>query len=67
VVLNGYSAHADRTELLKWSESVRATSPGLQAIHLVHGEPAAQDALAAQLTGRGFRVNVPARGDRVSF
>ena len=63
-VLNGYSAHADRTELLEWFDAVHKTSPGLKAVHLVHGEPAAQDALAARLQGRGCAVLTPSRGDR---
>jgi metallo-beta-lactamase family protein len=67
VVLNGYSAHADRTELLAWVDAVRRTSPGLKTIHLVHGEPPAQDAFAAALTQRGFSVKCPQRGERLSF
>jgi metallo-beta-lactamase family protein len=66
-VLNGYSAHADRTELLAWLNGVRKTSPALKTIHLVHGEPPAQDALAGNLTEAGFAVRCPERGDRVSF
>jgi metallo-beta-lactamase family protein len=66
-ILNGYSAHADRTELLAWADGVRRTSPNLGHVHLVHGEPAAQDALHESLRAQGFSVNVPARGDYVSF
>ena len=58
-VIGGYSAHADRRELTAWLEGVRATSPRLADVFLVHGEPAAQDALAAQLTTRGYRVSCP--------
>ncbi len=64
-VLNGYSAHADRTELTQWLDAVRAGSPGLQQVALVHGEPAAQDALSAALASHGVRVQVPAPGDRL--
>lgn len=66
-VLNGYSAHADRKELLAWAEAVRTTSPGLQTVHLVHGEPLPQDAFAGLLRERGFAVQCPERGNQVSF
>jgi metallo-beta-lactamase family protein len=65
-VLNGYSAHADRRELHRWIDAVnteRAKAP----VYLVHGEQSAQESLASQLTDRGYRVHVPARGDRVDF
>jgi len=66
-ILNGYSAHADRTELLRWIEGVSERSPGLRGVHLVHGEPAAQESLASELRMRGFAVTVPARGESVSL
>jgi metallo-beta-lactamase family protein len=66
-VLNGYSAHADRTELRRWIEGVRETSPRLGTVHLVHGEPAAQDTFANELGMHGFRVNAPSRGDTAVF
>jgi metallo-beta-lactamase family protein len=55
-VLNGYSAHGDRAELQRWLDVVRAGNPGgaAPAVHLVHGEPDAQDAFAAQLRGAGY-------------
>jgi metallo-beta-lactamase family protein len=62
-VLNGYSAHGDRGELSNWLDAVRATSPALEAVYLVHGEPAAQEPFAAALTARGYRVEVPEAGD----
>jgi metallo-beta-lactamase family protein len=65
-VLTGYSAHADRTELTAWLDAVRSSSPKLSTVHLVHGEVAAQDALRAQLTERGYRVDCPEPGDVVS-
>lgn len=58
-VLDGYSAHADRTELVTWLDAVRATSPGLRDVYLVHGEPGPQDALAARLREEGYRVTCP--------
>jgi metallo-beta-lactamase family protein len=55
-VLNGYSAHGDRHELQAWLDAVRAGNPGAKppVVHLVHGEPEAQDAFAAQLTAAGY-------------
>jgi len=63
-VLNGYSAHADRRELQRWLDAVRAASPALRAVYLVHGEPAAQDALAGALRAKGYRVECPGVGEK---
>jgi metallo-beta-lactamase family protein len=52
-VLNGYSAHADRNELLAFAEAARERGP-LRQVILVHGEPRAQDALHAELERRHF-------------
>ena len=65
-VLNGYSAHADRTELTGWLDAARTSSPQLQDVFLVHGEPKAQDALADRLRGMRYRVEVPALGSDVT-
>ena len=62
-VLDGYSAHADRTELAAWLDAVRATSPALGPVWLVHGEPEAQDELATSLRAKGYRVSCPAPGE----
>jgi metallo-beta-lactamase family protein len=55
-VLDGYSAHGDRTELQRWLDAVRAGNAGGAApvVHLVHGEPDAQDAFATQLRAAGY-------------
>lgn len=58
-VLNGYSAHADRTELSRWLGAVRKTSPALRQVYLVHGEVKAQDAFAERLRGEGYSVSAP--------
>jgi metallo-beta-lactamase family protein len=63
-ILNGYSAHADRTELAAWLGAVKATSPRLQRVLLVHGEPPAQVALRSTLAAAGYEVSAPAPGDR---
>ncbi|MEP7064541.1 MAG: MBL fold metallo-hydrolase [Gemmatimonadota bacterium] len=63
-IINGYSAHADRTELAAWLGSVRRTSPGLQKVYLVHGEEEAQAALSESLRAQGYAVTCPALHDK---
>ena len=63
-IIGGYSAHADRTELAAWIAAVRKTSPALRAVHLVHGEKPAQDALQATLRATGLQVDSPEPGTR---
>ena len=65
-VLDGYSAHADRTELTTWLDAVRATSPAMRGVYLVHGEPGPQDALAEQLREHGYQVTCPEPFARVT-
>jgi metallo-beta-lactamase family protein len=66
-VINGYSAHADRTELSAWLAKVKATSPALGPVWLVHGEPEAQDALSETLSSKGYDVSCPEPYSRVSL
>ena len=66
-VLNGYSAHGDRVELLKWIEGLKAKSPALTKVHLVHGEPEVQDVFGNELRIRGMDVSIPERGSVASF
>lgn len=65
-VLNGYSAHADRTGLLSWLRDVRRFGEkdgrGDPSVYLVHGEQEAQHAFAEQLRDDGFRVEIPSLG-----
>lgn len=65
-VLNGYSAHADRTELAQWLSAVRGTSPALRQVCLVHGEVKAQDAFAERLRGDGYTVTCPEPGNTIT-
>lgn len=67
VILNGYSAHADRSELARWLGEVRKTSPALGTVYLVHGEAPAQDAFRAQLKSDGYKVETPTPRTRISF
>ena len=57
--LDGFSAHAGRTELLNYVKAL----PGKPAmIHLVHGETSAAASLAGALRELGFAVNIAALG-----
>ena len=53
-VLAGYSAHGDRHELQRWLDGVRGAGGTAPRVHLVHGEPEAQDAFADQLRAGGY-------------
>jgi metallo-beta-lactamase family protein len=65
VALDGFSAHADQGEILDW---VRRLEPAPRRILLVHGEPAAQDALAACLRqATGAEVASPGPGEEVAL
>lgn len=66
-VINGYSAHADRTELTAWVGKVKASSPRLGPVWLVHGEPDVQDEYRTSLTTKGYTVACPDPHTRVSF
>ena len=66
-ILNGYSAHADRRELRRWLDAVRGAPNRNLAVHLVHGEPGAQDAFATALRADGYSVTTPERGARQTF
>jgi metallo-beta-lactamase family protein len=60
VTINGFSAHADRNELLDWSGHFRARA---RHTFLVHGEEEASFALAGELRKQGYEnVNVPELG-----
>jgi metallo-beta-lactamase family protein len=58
----GYSAHADRTELLNWVTRIREQGD-LKRVFLVHGEEESSLALAEGLREQGMpQVDVPERG-----
>ena len=66
-VLNGFSAHADQRGLLEFAEGVRRRGP-LEQVILVHGDPAAQEALTRELGARNFaRVDAPGPGQSLSL
>jgi metallo-beta-lactamase family protein len=61
-VLDAFSAHADRNDLMGFAE---ACGVGTRRFFLVHGEPESQAALRAAMVGRGMSVAVPRRGETV--
>ncbi len=59
--IDGYSAHADRNELLAW---VRRLGGPIRRAFVVHGEPGPLEAMAKALQGAGIRdVRVPQHGE----
>jgi metallo-beta-lactamase family protein len=58
-IIDGYSAHADRTEMIAWLGRVKEKSPRLGPIWLVHGEAPVQDEFKAALVARGYTVECP--------
>lgn len=58
-IINGYSAHADRTELIGWLDRLKDGSPKLGPTWLVHGERDVQDEFQATLAARGHQVTSP--------
>jgi metallo-beta-lactamase family protein len=59
--IGGYSAHADRGELLAW---VRRLGGPIRRAFVVHGEPGPLEAMAKTLLGAGVReVRVPQHGE----
>jgi metallo-beta-lactamase family protein len=66
VVLNGFSAHADQSDLVSFAEGCRKRG-SLEQVALVHGDPKQQKALAALMVERGFdKPLIPASGDRMT-
>lgn len=60
----GYSAHADRVELLSWAARVQETGR-VQHVFLVHGEEEGLSSLAAGLKEQGASdVQIPERGQQ---
>jgi len=65
VTLDGFSAHADRDEILRWLSGFRR-SP--RQVHVVHGEPQAADSLAATIRAQlGWNAAVAEDGQTVAL
>jgi len=65
---DGYSAHADQTELLSWAQQVHRAS-SIRTIFLVHGEEPSCQALAQVLSKemQGLPIEIPYRGDMIEL
>lgn len=61
--LNGFSAHADRNELLEWAGKF----PKKTRFIVVHGEPKSAQALAMGLNDKGYAAQVPALNDTIDL
>ena len=61
--LNGFSAHADRNELLEWAGNF----PKKTRFIVVHGEPKSAQALAMGLNDNGYAAQVPALNDTIDL
>jgi metallo-beta-lactamase family protein len=67
VVLNGFSAHADSDDLVRYAEEARERGP-LRDVFVVHGEPTSRQRLAERLRDSKFsRVHTPRHGERIAF
>jgi len=63
--MNGFSAHADRNELLQWLSSIRNQPRG---IFVTHGEEGASASLADAVREKfGWKVSVPQYKDEVTL
>jgi len=66
VVLNSFSAHADRDELLTYVQKFSRSA--MRGIYLVHGDLDQARMLESSLRSTGFHsVHIPARGDHVEL
>lgn len=63
-IMNAYSAHADRSDLLDYATKVK----GLQKLILIHGEEDAAEDLKTAMLGNGIKeVIVPSFGDTLEL
>lgn len=63
--LEGFSGHADADGLMAW---LRGFKRAPEQVFVVHGEPAASDALRSRIQDElGWRVRVPQHGETVSL
>ena len=63
--IDSMSAHADSNEIMRWLGGFKSAP---KQTFIVHGEPAAQDALAARIKKElGWSVHAPEQGERVEL
>jgi metallo-beta-lactamase family protein len=63
-VLDSFSAHADRNDLLTYAERC---GTGTRRFFLVHGEPQAQESLRDAMKKLGLEVDIPERGQSIEL
>lgn len=61
--LGGFSAHADRDDLLSWASHF----PKKARFVIVHGEPKSAESLALGLRDAGYSSRIPAIGDEIDL
>lgn len=61
--LNGFSAHADRRDLLLWASHFKKTVTFI----VTHGEPASSEALALGLRDLGYTTQIPVPGSEYNL
>ncbi len=63
VIMNGFSAHADKNDLTAYFEGLQRER--LRHVFIVHGEPEQSSVLAQEIQTRGFEnVTIPQRGQK---
>jgi metallo-beta-lactamase family protein len=63
--LNGFSAHAGQSDLLRWFSSIALSKP---RVVLTHGEDIARKALSNRIRQRfGLASELPAQGDVIEI
>jgi metallo-beta-lactamase family protein len=62
--IGGFSAHADKNELLRF---LQQSNLKIKRIAVVHGEEEQSLPFADELHGRGFTVTVPRRGESLQL
>jgi hypothetical protein len=60
--INGFSAHADQSALLKWLEAMQEKP---QTVYLVHGEPKPAETFEGLLKERGYKTHVAVEDETV--
>ncbi len=63
-VINSFSAHADKDDLVEY---VRATGGSLKKVFIVHGDMDQSEALAENLRNNNFRAHIPKKYETVEL
>jgi metallo-beta-lactamase family protein len=63
-VLNAFSAHADRNDLMGFA---RACGQDTRQFFLIHGEPEQQEPLRDAMSAEGLKTSIPAPGEEAEL